>query len=145
MSFHSRQAAWHALQPMHFDTSMSLATSVSLRDGSGTEDAERRTRSASPNIVFGSLVLGLGSSNSNDMIPSLRHRSGDGLDIDQPRLVLRRLRIGVADKGRQRIRPEALAGLAHESPMQRNADHMHRLAVADQRPDTFGHKRLGLH
>src|SRR5664279_273410 len=70
MSFHSRQADWHALQPMHFDTSMSFATEVSFFTGSGTDEADRRTRSASPKAIFGSLVFGLGSSNSNAMVPS---------------------------------------------------------------------------
>src|SRR5215471_3010664 len=45
-SFHSRQAAWHALQPMHFDTSISLATLVSSLAGGSTLEAERATRSA---------------------------------------------------------------------------------------------------
>src|SRR5450631_3650694 len=36
MSFHSLHATWQALQPMHLETSMSLATSVVLRsDGGG--------------------------------------------------------------------------------------------------------------
>ena len=33
VSFHSMQADWQALQPMHFETSMSLATLVSSRSG----------------------------------------------------------------------------------------------------------------
>ena len=37
--------------------------------------------------------------------------AGDGLDVDQKRLEFRRLDIGVADEGRQRIRAEALLGL----------------------------------
>jgi hypothetical protein len=36
VSFHSMQADWQALQPMHFDTSISLATSVRRRSGCGT-------------------------------------------------------------------------------------------------------------
>src|SRR5690554_1307298 len=36
VSFHSIQAVWHALQPMHLDTSISLATLVSWRAGCGT-------------------------------------------------------------------------------------------------------------
>src|SRR5262249_44496184 len=69
-SFHSRQAAWHALQPMHFDTSMSLATGVSWRAGGGTDEADRRIRSASPRLTVGFFVFGLGSSNSNAIAPS---------------------------------------------------------------------------
>src|SRR6202035_2997107 len=104
LSFHSRHAAWQALQPMHFETSISLATGVSWRAGVGTEEAERRTRSASLRFVVGFTVFGLGSSNSNNaMASSLRHRSRrDGLDVDQERLQFRRLGIGVADIGRQR-------------------------------------------
>src|SRR6202035_3805320 len=125
LSFHSRHAAWQALQPMHFETSISLATGVSWRAGAGTDEAERRTRSASLRFVIGFCVFGLGSSNSNAMASSLRHRSRrDGLDVDHERLEFRRLGIGVADKGRQRIGTEAFAGAAHETPMQRDADDM---------------------
>ena len=71
LSFHSRHADWQALQPMHFDTSISFATGVSLRAGAGTDEAERRTRSASLRSTFGFCVFGLGSSNSNAMASSL--------------------------------------------------------------------------
>ena len=41
-SFHSSQADWQALQPMHFDTSMSLATSTWRRISGGVSvEAER--------------------------------------------------------------------------------------------------------
>jgi hypothetical protein len=41
-SFHSSHAAWQALQPMHFDTSMSLATSIWARMAGGwSVEAER--------------------------------------------------------------------------------------------------------
>src|ERR1700680_2725778 len=146
LSFHSRHAAWQALQPMHFDTSISLATDVSRRAGAGTDEAERRTRSASLRSVVGFTVFGLGSSNSNAMASSLRHRSRrDGLDVHQERLELRRLGIGVADIGRQRIGPKTLASAAHETPMQRDADDMDGLAVADHRLDALGHIDLGFH
>ncbi len=47
MSFHSSHADWHALQPMHFETSMSLATSVLLRMVGGCSvEAERWTMSS---------------------------------------------------------------------------------------------------
>ena len=43
LSFHSRQADWQALQPMHFDTSISFATGVSLtRRRRHSTVAERR-------------------------------------------------------------------------------------------------------
>src|SRR5580692_9732581 len=146
LSFHSRHAAWQALQPMHFETSISLATGVSCRAGAGTEEAERRTRSASLRFVVGFTVFGLGSSNSNAMASSLRHRSGrDGLDVDQERLELRRFGIGVADIWGERIGPETLTGAAHKAPMQRDADDMDGLAVADHRLDALGHVDLGFH
>src|SRR5689334_18184989 len=47
-SFHSRQAVWQALQPMHLETSISLATSTAAglpAGGGGTEEADRRRRS----------------------------------------------------------------------------------------------------
>ena len=124
---------------MHFDTSISLATSVQLRAGGGTDEAERRTRSASPRFGVTFLVGAGGSSNSKAMAslpveigsravaesvgdqrrkvallgigPSVEGYAigpGNRLDVDQERLEFRRLGIGVADKGRQRIRPEAL-------------------------------------
>src|SRR5205814_784638 len=70
MLFHSRHATWHALQPMHFETSISFATSVSRFSGGGTDDAERCTRSRSDITVAISLVGGLGSSNSNAIFAS---------------------------------------------------------------------------
>src|SRR5215467_806538 len=46
-SFHSLQATWQALQPMHFERSMSLETStVSRADGGGVVVAERCLRSS---------------------------------------------------------------------------------------------------
>ena len=45
VSFHSMQADWQALQPMHFETSISLATGVSCRSGGGTLEADLLTRS----------------------------------------------------------------------------------------------------
>jgi hypothetical protein len=46
-SFHARHAVWQALQPMHLETSISLATStVALRTCGGTSvEAERRRMS----------------------------------------------------------------------------------------------------
>src|SRR5690554_2052463 len=116
---------------MHLETSISLAMGVSWRPGAGTVDAERRTMSWSPNWGFCGSTLGLGT--GGNITASLScHRSGDGLDIDEKRLVFRRLDVGVADEGRQRIRPEALSRFAGESPVQGNADDMDRLAVANE-------------
>src|SRR4029077_17866038 len=75
----------------------------------------------------------------------LRHRPGDGLDVDQERLVFRRLDVGVADIGRQRVRAEALLRPPHKAPMQRYADDVPRLAVADQRSNPLSHDGFRLH
>src|SRR5215470_10546308 len=76
-SFHSRQAAWQALQPMQRETSMSFATSsVSRTCGVAVVVAESRRMS---------------SDCSDDMAPSLLGRHGDLLDVHQERLVFRRL------------------------------------------------------
>src|SRR5204862_3016089 len=77
--------------------------------------------------------------------PPLCHRPGYGLDIDQERLVLRRLDIGVPDKGRQRVRPETLPGGAGKAPMQRDADDVHRLAIATDPEDALGDDGFRLH
>src|SRR6185369_4132662 len=48
-SFHSMQATWHALQPMHLDTSINLASSdvaPARAPGEGVVVAERRTMSS---------------------------------------------------------------------------------------------------
>ena len=53
-SFHSMQAVWHALQPMHLVTSMSLATSpvyASRSEGDGSVVAERRLISRDCNAM----------------------------------------------------------------------------------------------
>ena len=60
ISFHSRQAAWQALQPMHLETSMSFATSVCRSAGGSIREAERRIRSASPNFGGIGSVVGFG-------------------------------------------------------------------------------------
>src|ERR1044071_1882878 len=147
MLFHSRHATWHALQPMHFETSMSFDTGVSCFAGGEIFDADRLTRSSSPNATFTFVVGAGGRTYSKFAIvpPSLCHRPGNGLDIDQKRLVLRRLDIGVTNVGRQRIGTEALPRLAHESPVQRNADDMDRLAVALKGDDAFGDDRFCFH
>src|SRR5262249_21994831 len=59
--FHSRQADWQALQPMHFEVSISFDTSVSCRAGGGTLEAERRIRSCGPNFCSPGWVDGFGS------------------------------------------------------------------------------------
>src|SRR5215470_7174263 len=129
---------------MHFDTSMSLATGESCRAGAGMVDADRRMRSGSENFAAVSCRFGLGSG-GNMSSPPLCHRPSDGLDIDQERLVLRRLDVGVADIGRERVRPEPLSGGAGEAPMQRDADDVYRLAVALDGEDALGNDGFRLY
>src|SRR5271169_6886741 len=137
------QADWQALQPMHFDTSISLATGASWRSGGGTLEADLLTRSALVSLGGPGSTETLGSGGNIVRLPSDRRRR-DGLDVDQERLEFRRLDIGVSDEGGQRVRAEALLCLTHESPMERDADDMHRLAVAGQRRDALGHDSLGV-
>src|SRR5262245_981316 len=77
-------------------------------------------------------------------LTSLHHRPRDGLDIDKERLVLGSFDIGVADIGGKRVWPKALSSDTHEAPVQRYADNVHRLAIANERSDPHGHNRLGL-
>src|SRR3954471_23482432 len=42
VSFHSTQADWQALQPMHFETSISLATGSNCRVGGGKSGVAER-------------------------------------------------------------------------------------------------------
>ena len=96
---------------MHFDTSISLATGVSRRCGGGTLEAERRTRSALAELGGPGVDRDVGKRMETSFVLPHATGAGDGLDIDQERLVLRRLDVGVADEGRQRVRAEALLRL----------------------------------
>src|SRR5262245_44625132 len=136
-SFHSRHAVWHALQPMHFDTSISLATSVCRCAGGVIEEAERRIRSLSPNFGGTAWVVGFGIAGNMVHLP-LCHRPGDGLDIDQEGLELRRLRVGVADRRRQHVDRGCLLALADEAEVERHADLMDGLAVDLERHEPLG-------
>src|SRR5205085_5510387 len=49
----------------------------------------------------------------------LRYRPGDGLDVDEERLVFRRLDVGVADKGGEHVGAKALLRRSREAPVQR--------------------------
>src|SRR6202047_2621883 len=71
--------------------------------------------------------------------PPSGHRGAGLLDVDQERLELRRLCIGVADGGCQRVGAIALARLTGEPPMDRHADDMHGFAVHHHRTDALGH------
>src|SRR6266404_646830 len=146
VSFHSMQADWQALQPMHLETSISFATGVSCRAGGGRSSlAERLITSLAPKLFTKPSVGGLLTAVrglSNIIRPP--HRPGGRFDIHQEGLVFRCIDIRVADKRGERIRTEAFSGYAGETPMQRDAHDMDCLAVADQRPDPFGHDRLRL-
>src|ERR1700712_4033255 len=87
-SFHSMQAVWQALQPMHFDTSISLATVpvTGVRaTGACTVVADMRLISSDCNAMF--ILLG----------PSCFFH------FHQERLVFRCLRITVSHRRRQRV------------------------------------------
>src|ERR1019366_10640804 len=129
---------------MHFETSMSFATSVWRRAGGVTLDADRRIKSCVPNRCAWGPVEGFGIG-GNIVFPPLRHRLADGLDIDQERLVFRRLDVGVPDKRRQRIGSEAFLRRTGEAPMQWNADDMDGLPIADERPYALRHHGLRPH
>ena len=122
---------WQALQPMHFETSISLATGVSCRAGGGTRRGrpadEIAPRTEGCVLTVSAVVAGWEARDAKcHALASLCHRPGNGLDIDQERLVFRRLDIGVTDIGRERVRAEALLRRADEAPVQRDADDMHR-------------------
>src|SRR5262245_56880963 len=97
------QATWQALQPMHFDSSMSFATSVVWRTlGAGVVVPERAVMS---------------SDCRDDMAVSLCL-----LDVDDERLVFRRLRVGVAHVRSQRVGQVAVLRHALEAPVDRDTD-----------------------
>src|SRR5215470_14104467 len=142
-SFHSRHAVWHALQPMHFDTSISLATSVCRLAGGVMVEAERRIRSCSPNLAGVAWVVGFGIG-GNMARPPLCHRPSAGLDIDQECLVLRRLRVRVAYGRRQRVDRRCLLGLADEAEVERHSDGVHGIAGHLQRLEPLGDDGVAL-
>src|SRR5271165_5240766 len=114
-SFHSMQATWQDLQPMHLVVSMSLATwpvYAPRTCGSGRVVAERRMMSSDCSGILTLLCL---------------------LDLDQKCLEFRRLRVRIADRRGQRIGEESGFGHAHESPMNRDAHRVHDLAVDGHR------------
>src|ERR1700712_3172851 len=113
-SFHSMQAVWQALQPMHFETSISFATvpvTGSRTCGGGVVVAETRLISSDCSAISYPLCL---------------------LDLDQERLEFRCLRIPVAHGRRQRIDEIARLREALESPVQRKSDGLHLLPLDHQ-------------
>src|SRR5262245_33370110 len=118
-------ATWQALQPMHLDSSMSLATSSVLRMlGEGVVVAERDWMSSDDCMVMA--------------------LSSGFLDVHEERLELRRLRVRVAHVRRQRVREVAVLRHSNESPVDRDAHRVHLLAVALERVDALGDYRRGL-
>src|ERR1700719_2008972 len=74
--------------------------------------------------------------------PRSGHRGAGLFDVDQERLELRRLCIGVADGRCQRVGAVTLARLTGEPPMDRHADDMRGFAVHRHRTDALGYIRL---
>src|SRR5579864_594467 len=115
------QATWQALQPMHLVVSMSFATVTSPVPvriaGSGRVVAERLTMSSDCSAMVVFLQL---------------------LDLDEKRLELRRLCVGITDERCQRVGNEAGLRKALEAPVDGDADVMQRLAVHLQRPQPLG-------
>src|ERR1700730_648749 len=108
---------------MHLVVSMSLATVPAYAcrtPGGAVVVAERRTMSSDCSAMV----------RASPPASKLLH-------LDEERLELRRLRIGVADYRRQRVGEKAGFGEAGKAPVNRNADRMHRLAVRRQRPQAF--------
>ncbi len=60
-------------------------------------------------------------------------------DVDQERLVFRRLRVGIANVRRQGVGDVAFTGHAFKTPVQRDPDGLHLLAVDVQRAQSAGH------
>src|SRR5262245_43426253 len=104
---------------MHFETSMSLATSTVWRiDGAGVVVAERCWRSNDCN---------------DDMAAPLRL-----LDGHDERLELRRLRVRVADERCQRIGDVADPRHAGVTPVNRDTNGVHLGAAAVERHEATG-------
>src|SRR5262245_21082896 len=124
--FQFMHATWQALQPMHFDSSISFATSVVWRT-LGVGD-----------VVLDRAVM---SSDCSDAMA----RPLCLLDVHDERLEFRRLGVRIADVGRERVREIAVLGHPLEAPMDRHADHVHLLAVDVERAYALRHHRGGLH
>src|SRR5512137_486660 len=122
-SFHCMHATWQALQPMHLEMSISLATgSAAWRTCGAAVVVAERFWISSDCIVCSPLRF---------------------LDVDQERLELRRLRVRVSDVRRQVVREVAGLGHPDEAPVDRYADRIDLLAVALQVRDALGDDRRG--
>src|ERR1700730_10037003 len=121
------QATWQALQPMHLVVSMSFATVTSpvpeRISGSGRVVAERLMMSSDCSAMVIPLQL---------------------LDLDEERLELRRLRVGITDERRQCVGNEAGFRKALEAPVDGNADVVQCLAVHLQRTQPLRHNGDGI-
>ena len=132
---------------MHLETSISFATLVSCRSGGGrSRVAERRTTSPGPRFDSSASTGGLETavSGSGARVMPRPSRRGRLLEVDEERLELRRLDVGVTDERGQRVRAEALARRTGEAPVQRDADDVHGLAVAGHGLQPLGDHRLRL-
>src|SRR5690349_18297258 len=124
------QADWQALQPMHFETSMSFATSAIASErtlGAAEIEAERRVTSSDWSAMVRLL--------SGHALRSL-------LDVHEERLELRGLGVGVADERRQGVGEVARLREPVEAPVERDADGVDLLARDLQRLDPLRDDRL---
>src|SRR5512137_1587640 len=122
-SFHCMHATWQALQPMHLEMSISLATgSAAWRTWGAEVVVAERFWISSDCIVF-----------------SLRL-----LDVDQERLELRCLRVRVRHVRRQVVREVAGLGHPDEAPVDRYPDRVDLLAVALEVGHALRHDRRRL-
>src|SRR5262245_24568648 len=125
-SFQFMHATWQALQPMHFDSSISLATSVEPRTcGAGVVWPERAVTSRDCRDAM--------------VVPLCFFY------VDDERLELGRLGVGVADIGRQGVGQVAVLRHALEAPVDRDVDRVHLLAVHVERFYALRHHCGGLH
>src|SRR6266567_2507144 len=100
-------AAWQALQPMHFETSISFATCCSWRTcGDGAVEAELRTMSRDCKSAIA-------------RSPSHHRRSRSFLDVHQERLELRGFRVGIANARGERVGAVAFARQTGKTPVDR--------------------------
>src|SRR3984885_2581736 len=127
-SFHSMQATWHALQPMHLVVSMSLATPPPAGAwricGERVVVAERRTMSRDCN--------------------AMAVRPLSLLDLDQERFELGCLRVAIAHHRGKRVRQVPRLGEAFEAPVNGDADVVQRLALDLEHLQALGDHGDGL-
>ena len=119
MSFHSMQADWQALQPMHFETSISFATSASRvgRDV-GRRHGGRAADDVETAEMWSWLVLPHATGPLRCGSISTRNALNSGVSL------LASPTYGVSEFG-----PKPLRADAREAPVERHADDVDGLAV----------------